>query len=178
MPPAKRPRLIFDGDCGFCRFWIRRWQLRAGELIDYVPSQACADEHPEIPRTEMSRAVQWVGVDGSRASGAAAVFEALAAAGGSGRALRSAYRHVPGFARVTETAYRFVAAHRKGFSLWTRLIWGSGEPVPKPPAFRKPAPGILLLVIVTAALLVGIFLRRRQFPKSLGGRSRSPRGGR
>src|SRR5437773_2587310 len=35
-PPAK-PLLIFDGECGFCRRWIERWQAKTGDRIDYRP---------------------------------------------------------------------------------------------------------------------------------------------
>ena len=34
-PPAK-PLMIFDGDCRFCVFWIRRWQRATGEAVEYL----------------------------------------------------------------------------------------------------------------------------------------------
>ena len=37
-PPA-RPLMIFDGDCRFCAFWIRRWQRATGEAVEYIPFQ-------------------------------------------------------------------------------------------------------------------------------------------
>jgi len=38
-PPADRPVLVFDGDCGFCRFWIERWRGATGGKVDYEPYQ-------------------------------------------------------------------------------------------------------------------------------------------
>ena len=34
------------------------------------------------------------------------------------------YEHVPGFAVITEAAYRLVARHRRTASFFTRLLWG------------------------------------------------------
>ena len=41
-PPGQRPLLVYDGDCGFCRKWVRRWQLRTGDRADYAPYQEAA----------------------------------------------------------------------------------------------------------------------------------------
>ena len=35
------------------------------------------------------------------------------------------YEHVPGFAAITEAAYRLVARHRQTASFFTRLLWGN-----------------------------------------------------
>jgi hypothetical protein len=32
--PPERPLMIFDGDCEFCRYWIRRWQRSSGAEAD------------------------------------------------------------------------------------------------------------------------------------------------
>ena len=37
-PPGK-PLLVYDGDCGFCKLWIRRWQRTTGARVDYLPFQ-------------------------------------------------------------------------------------------------------------------------------------------
>ena len=115
----KRPTLIFDGDCGFCRRWIKRMQAATGTAVDYQPFQTAAGTFPGIEREECERAVQWIGVDGRRAQGAEAVFLALSASA-CGRELLTAYRRLPGFAAVSEAAYRLVARHRRGTILGGR----------------------------------------------------------
>ena len=44
------------------------------------------------------------------------------------------YEYVPGFAAVSEAAYRMVASHRPFFFRVTKLLWG--EHVERPPTTR------------------------------------------
>src|SRR5262249_40104893 len=77
-PPSK-PLMVFDGDCNFCSYWVRRWQRLTGDQVDYAPSQnpEVASQFPEIPKTEFNTAVQFIETDGVVYSGAEAVFRAL-----------------------------------------------------------------------------------------------------
>ena len=122
-PPAK-PLMIFDGDCGFCRRWIRRWKSETGESIDYAPAEEVAARFPEIAPEAFARSVQLVLPTGEILEGARAVFEALSL-GGRKRWLLAAYRHAPGFGGLAEGAYRLVARHRGAASAATRVLWGS-----------------------------------------------------
>jgi len=124
-----KPRLIYDGDCHFCRRWIERWRATTGDRVEYRSSQECAAEHPGISGEEFSQAVQWIGADGRRESGAPAVLSALATANFFGRALLFLYRRVPPFAWAADAGYRVVAENRAIFSKLTRLLWG-GDVLP------------------------------------------------
>jgi len=119
-----KPTLIYDGECGFCSMWIERWRVSTGDQVDYVTSQEAAPKLPGISEGEFAEAVQWVGADGERLSGAPAIFEALAITSASGRALRSLYRETPPFARAVDAAYGVVARNRMFFSRLTRWLWG------------------------------------------------------
>ena len=123
-PPSK-PLLVFDGDCNFCRLWIRRWQQLTGDTVDYLPSQdpAVAAQFPEIPREQFNTAVVLIEVDGSVFSGAEAVFRTLAFNPKYYRLL-TVYEKSPAFANLTGGAYRLVATNRTLFSLLTRALWG------------------------------------------------------
>ncbi len=118
-----RPTLIYDGDCGFCRIWIDYWQRLTGDHVRYQPFQTSADQFPHIPRTAFESAVHLIWPDGHFASGAQAVFETLAVTPGRAGWLWL-YRRMPGFAPVSERAYRLIAAHRDFFYWMTRLLWG------------------------------------------------------
>jgi predicted DCC family thiol-disulfide oxidoreductase YuxK len=65
--------LIYDGDCGFCKRWIKRWQKITGDAIDYAPYQAVHAQYPQIPITQFQKAVQFVESSGQFYSGAYAV---------------------------------------------------------------------------------------------------------
>src|SRR5665213_634982 len=78
--PPPKPLMVFDGDCNFCKLWIRRWQQITGDAVDYLPSQnsQIAERFPEIPRERLETAVQFIETDGAVYSGAEGVFRALA----------------------------------------------------------------------------------------------------
>lgn len=118
-----KPLLIYDGDCGFCRFFVFDWLRRTGGRIDAAPFQEAAAEHPEIPLEEFWRSVKLIETDGSVSSAAEAVFRVLGYAPGYGWLIWF-YRHVPGVAPVSDWAYRLVADHRNFFSRILALVWG------------------------------------------------------
>ncbi len=122
IPPGK-PLMIFDGDCQFCSYWIRRWQHATADRVEYLPSQdeKVAEHFPEIPRKSFEESVQLVEPDGAVYSGAEAVFRSLAANPRRQRWLRL-YQRRPVFARLTEWGYHFIAQHRTFFSKLTKLL--------------------------------------------------------
>jgi len=123
-PPAK-PRLLYDGECKFCTLWMHRWQLATGDFVECLPFQdpRGAAQFPEITRTQFDTAVQLVLPDGAVFSAAHAVCRSLAC-NPEEQWLLELYQHSPVFVRIAETAYRFVARHRKFFSATTWLLWG------------------------------------------------------
>ena len=111
MPkPSDTPTLLFDGDCGFCRTWVRRWKKTVGEQVAFRPYQKAVDDFPEVTKTQARQAVQFIKPDGEVTSGAEAVF-AMLSYGRSGW-WRWLYEHVPGFSAFSESVYRLVANNR------------------------------------------------------------------
>ncbi len=127
--PPQRPLAIFDGDCGFCRLWIRRWQAATGSGVDYSPSQEVGTRFPEIPSEAFRHAFQLVLPDGRTLQGAEAVLATLAEKHGGG-ALLAMYRRVPGFGALMDLTYRTVAGHRGAAMAVTRLAWGDSVLAP------------------------------------------------
>jgi predicted DCC family thiol-disulfide oxidoreductase YuxK len=117
--------MVFDGDCGFCAMWIKRWQEVTGDRVDYRPYQDAevTAQFPELAQAHFAAAVHFIEPQGNVSSGARAVFGALATDPAQRWPLR-AYELFPVFARVADGCYRFVADHRPGFSKLTRLAWG------------------------------------------------------
>jgi predicted DCC family thiol-disulfide oxidoreductase YuxK len=129
-PASVRPQLIYDGDCGFCGYWARYWQKLTGESVEYQPYQQVLAQYPAIPEAEFQRAVQFIAPDGERASGAEASLLTLAHARGKGFWL-ALYRHIPGFAPVSESAYAFIARRRPAFYRASLMLWGGGHEPPR-----------------------------------------------
>ena len=130
MASPKKLTLLFDGDCRFCRTWIYAWQKRTGQTVEYREYQSNLDRFPQVTKADCQRSVQLIALDGTVSSGARAVFGALAA-GGRTRWLRL-YQHLPGFAWLSERAYRLIAANRSSMLALTLLAWG---PVVQPASY-------------------------------------------
>lgn len=122
MTPAK-PLLVYDGDCGFCRFWVDYWRRMTGDAVDYAPFQEAAERFPEIPRERFQRAVQFVEPSGHISSAAEAAFRLIALVPGYAWLLWL-YNKLPGFAPATEFSYRIVADHRSLFDRLRLFFWG------------------------------------------------------
>jgi predicted DCC family thiol-disulfide oxidoreductase YuxK len=127
-----QPLLIYDGDCGFCIYWVRYWQRFTGDRVAYAPYQEVAAQFPEIPVAAFQRAVQYVAPDGRIASGAEAALLTLSHVDGKGFWL-TLYRHVPGFAAIAERMYAFVASHRAALYRPCLWLWGRDY---EPPRFE------------------------------------------
>jgi predicted DCC family thiol-disulfide oxidoreductase YuxK len=127
---AAFPRLIYDGDCGFCGYWAQYWQKLTGDRVEYRPYQEVAAQYPTITQADFQRAVQFIAPDGHHAGAAEASFLTLSHARGKGFWL-AFYRHLPGFAAVSEWVYAFIAAHRPAFYRISLLLWGRSREPPR-----------------------------------------------
>ncbi len=124
MDALRKPLMVYDGDCSFCRIWIEYWKRLTGDRVEYAPFQDAAQNLPQIPRANFERAVQLILPDGEVLRGAHAVFKSLSYAPGKSWMLYL-YENIPGAAPVSEWAYRLVAAHRDFFYRVTWLLWGT-----------------------------------------------------
>jgi predicted DCC family thiol-disulfide oxidoreductase YuxK len=112
------PVMLFDGDCGFCRRWVRKWNKLTGEQVRYAPYQRTVARYPQLTEHQCAAAVQLVMPDGTVCSGAHAVFRALDL-GGRCRWLLRLYESRPLFAAVAERLYQLAARRRFFFSKFT-----------------------------------------------------------
>jgi predicted DCC family thiol-disulfide oxidoreductase YuxK len=117
------PTLVFDGDCGICRYWVNYWRELTEERVDYRPYQVAAADFPQIPPDAFQRAIQLIEPDGRVYSGAAATLRVLRHAPGRA-AWWWCYVHLPGFAALSEWGYGFFARRRGLLNGLTKLLWG------------------------------------------------------
>src|SRR5581483_5742724 len=128
MTTSARPLLIYDGDCGFCVYWVRYWQRLTGEAVRYAAYQEVGQDFPQISTEEFRRAIYFIAADGKTYKGAAAAYQVLARAGrGFWWWL---YRRVPLYAWFSERCYNFVARRRVAAAWISRWLWGR-ERVPE-----------------------------------------------
>ena len=111
-----RPVLLYDGNCGFCRRWVRRLQRwDRGAAIDYV---AAADRGavaglPPLSDAALDRAMHLVTRDGQVCAGARALTPLLPILPG-GRLLVP-LMSLPGVQLLADRVYAWVAARRHRF---------------------------------------------------------------
>ena len=119
----QRPVLIYDGGCGFCKFWVHRWQHITQDQVVYKPSQEVASHYPQIAPEKFDLAIYLIYPDGTYDSGAKGVFKALATS--MHKMPLWAYDKIPGISSISEWGYQQVANNREFFSFLTRWIWGT-----------------------------------------------------
>src|SRR5438128_3946578 len=129
-PPTK-PLLIWDGECHFCKLWIERWREITAGKVDYATYEQAAHQFPEISVKQFKRTMAFIEPDGEAFFAAEAVYRSLGYRS-SRRWLAWSYDHGPGFAAISETAYKFIARHRGLGSTFTRLLWGKDV---RPPTY-------------------------------------------
>ena len=129
--PPPEPLMIWDGECHFCKRWIERWREITVGKVDYATYQEAAARFPEIPIEQFKRAVAFIEPDGQTFFAAEAVYRSLRYRS-SRKWLAWSYDHVPGFAGISEIAYKFIASHRSLGSTVTRLLWGKDV---RPPTY-------------------------------------------
>lgn len=120
-----KPVMIFDGHCGFCRFWIERWRRQSGDRIEYIASQEpeVRRRFPEIPQEAYDTSVQYVETNGTVYHGAAGVLRSRTVFGRTW--LFWIYKHIPGARFIFECGYSFIASHRTAFSKLNKLVFGT-----------------------------------------------------
>src|SRR5438105_12458058 len=129
--PSPKPLLIWDGECDFCRLWIEHWRAITAGKVEYATYQQAAHQFPEIPVEQFKRAMALIEPGGETFFAAEAVYRSLRYRS-SRRWLAWSYDHVPGFAVISEIAYKFIARHRGLGSTFTQLLWGKDV---RPPTY-------------------------------------------
>jgi len=126
----RRYVLLFDGDCGFCRRSVAKWQKWAHRSVDFQPYQAVdlPEQFPETDEAECQRSVVLIDISTRRKwISAAAAFRVLSTNPWL-RWLDWIYQKVPFFKPFSEASYQLVARNRPFFSKGSQ--WLSGDPYP------------------------------------------------
>lgn len=117
---SKKPILIYDGDCSFCKYWIERWKKTTGEKINYEPYQEIIAEIEEVTREQAKTSV-WLILDDKALSAAEAVVTAYSIAGNT--KWLWVYNNIPLADKIFEWCYRLIANHRSFFFKLTKIFF-------------------------------------------------------
>ena len=111
MAEFERPTFVYDGDCSFCSSCATFVERRIPSRAEVVPWQFADLDALGLTLEQVERAVQWVGTDGTVASGPDAIALLLRDAGRLWQVPGTALR-LPPVRLAAWPAYRWVANHR------------------------------------------------------------------
>ena len=121
--PSNNPVVVFDGDCRFCRRWMRRYWNLSHLDIAWSSYQSGSSQFPGISEEQFRQALHVIEPDGTARRGAAAFFRLQQLVG-----LRSwplwLHEHIPPFRILTEAIYRFTARHRSSAEVASKIAHG------------------------------------------------------
>ncbi|MEV5819163.1 DCC1-like thiol-disulfide oxidoreductase family protein [Micromonospora harpali] len=107
----ERSTFVYDGDCAFCTKCAEFIERRIPTRARVLPWQFADLDALGLTEAECTEAVQWVGVDGSRAAGPDAIARLLGDSGPLWRVAGAGLRFPPARAAAWP-AYRWVARNR------------------------------------------------------------------
>lgn len=129
-PPSEKPLLVWDGDCGFCQYWVLRWWQMTGDRIDYEPYQSVADRFPDIPTNRFQEAAQLIEPDGQVFSGAEAAYRTFTY-DTPWAFLFDWYQHIEPFRKLSDHVYQWIADRRPFMFRLTKALFGKNPRRPK-----------------------------------------------
>jgi len=145
FPPIKKPMMVWDGKCGFCRYWISRWKSKTGNNIDYRTFQEVAEMYNDIPLKEFKKASRLIETNGSIYSGPDSAFRSFNYFEKKDTRWHRWYTRYTWFTWLSDHSYNFIAKNRSLMFTLTKLCFG------KNPKTIRPY-WILWLLVLFAAL--------------------------
>jgi predicted DCC family thiol-disulfide oxidoreductase YuxK len=144
-----RPLLIWDGNCGFCKYWVMRWDRMTGDTVDYAPYQQVEDRFESLTEAHFKRAAYLIEPDGEAYRGMAAAYRTLAYGRNWGWLIRW-YRRSSLFRQASDSLYGWIARHRPLLFRFTKALFG------KNPHRQRP---YWLFYLIGLIVLIRVLLR-------------------
>jgi len=129
--PPEHPLLVWDGKCGFCKYWVIRWKHLTGDALRYAPYQKVAVYFPDIEERHFREAVRLIMPDGKIYSGPQAAYMSIKL-GGRYPWLEHWYRSSAFFRWLSDHGYQWVSDHRPLMMRLTKAAAGKNPLHPRP----------------------------------------------
>lgn len=142
--PAK-PLVAWDGDCGFCHYWVLRWKMIIGDAVDFKPLMSVYQNFPDIDLKYFRQAIRLIDTDGRIYTGPAAVFRAFRY-GSRYRWLMPLYENLKIVEWTSDHIYSMVSRNRNFMYKATVRLWGR-NPVRQKPYWVYYLGGLVGLVL-------------------------------
>ncbi len=130
-PPSNKPVLVWDGECGFCKYWVTRWKSLTHDKIDYKTYQEIASQFQDIPLKEFKKASRLIETDGNMYSGPDSAYRSYTYTQ-KNLPWHTWYTNYSWFTKLSDHGYNFIAKHRPFFFKLTKMFFGSDSKRLKP----------------------------------------------
>lgn len=152
FPPKEKPMMVWDGECGFCKYWITNWKAKTDDRIEYRTFQKVAQQFKDIPLKEFKKASRLIEPDGSIYSGPDSAYRSFLYFRKDNSPWHRWYSKYKTFHFLSNHAYNFIAKNRSFMFSLTKLFFG------KNPEKIKPFWLLLFLMLCIIAYLLLKFL--------------------
>lgn len=146
--PGNKPLIVWDGNCGFCKYWILKWKVLTQDKIAFATYQEIVPQLEDMEEQTFRNAVQLIMPDGTVYGGAAAAFKSMAI-GANFNLFDTLYSQLALFRKVSDWGYQWIADHRPFMYKLSTFLFGKNP--------LRPSYGGVLSVALLA--LSGIGLR-------------------
>lgn len=143
--PPTQISLVWDGHCGFCKFWKTRWEAHSPSEIRFCTYQECAEEFPDIPLKEFKKASRLIETSGNVYSGPDSAYRILWLQGD--KKWYDWYTSYGWFRKMSDHGYNHIAKNRHFYFRLTKLLVG------KDPLNFKPY-WLFYLILILALLFI------------------------
>ncbi len=129
--PGDKPIMAWDGNCGFCHYWVIKWKMMTEGKVTYKPFQEVYKDFPDVELKFFKQAIRFIDTDGKIYTGPAAVFQALHRYGTKWKWVMPLYKHFPPFRFMSDHLYAFVSKNRVRMYEITIRLFGKNPARPK-----------------------------------------------
>lgn len=144
-PPENKPLLIWDGNCGLCKWWAHHFHYLLDSRIELETSQEARKRISDISDEEFNNYVFLLEPSGCTTKGAEAAYRAFYIFR-QYRFLYKGYKKYNWFKKLSDWGYRKVANNRPFFFKVTRYLFGSN------PRETRPFWAIYLIILCLGLL--------------------------
>jgi len=130
--PSEKPVFVWDGECGFCKYWVTYWEFNTEDKIEYKTFQNTAAQFKDIPLKEFKKASRLIETDGSIFSGPDSAYRSFTYFKKKPFPWHSWYKKYNLFAKLSDHGYNFIAKNRAFMFTVTKLFFGKNPLKIKP----------------------------------------------
>lgn len=145
-PPKQKPIMVFDGKCGFCKYWVIKWKKISGLGVEYKPYQEVYQNFPDIEKDHFKQAVRFITTSGKIYNGPDAAYITYYNKQ-KVQFLHKWYTNKRWFRKLSDSVYQWIADHRNFMSKVSVRMFGKNPANPKP--YWKIYLALLIILIVS-----------------------------